>query len=150
MSDADRQDATSVQKNKAFFAENRGYAAKVAQLTTYRNIRRAIDGAIRGKRRMLDVGNGGVFDYTTSLVEEIVGVDLFLSEPDLFGLPANVTLRKGDALALEEPDASYDVVLSVAVFHHLVSTDVEGSLENVRRAVAESKRVLEPCGTHSR
>jgi hypothetical protein len=106
----------------------------------------AIDEAIAGKQRMLDVGNGGVFDYDTSLVGEIVGVDLFLDESRPPAVPVNVTLRQGDALALAEPDASFETVLSAFVFHHLISTDVPKTIENIRTAIAESRRVLEPGG----
>jgi SAM-dependent methyltransferase len=148
MSESERggQDLLSVEKNKSFFAENESYASNVANMTTYRNIRRVVNEAITGHRRLLDIGNGGVFDYDTDLVPEIVGVDLFLDEHVDHGLPPNVTLRRGDALSLEEPDASYDGVLLVLVLHHLVSTTVDGTYENMRKAVGEARRVLEPGG----
>ena len=91
------------------------------------------------------LGNGGVFDYDTRLVEEVVGVDLF-STRRLRRPPGNVTLRRGDALALDEPDAAYDGVLFVLVLHHLVSSDVDGTVENMRRAIGEARRVLSPGG----
>ncbi len=61
--------------------------------------RSAVDREIAGARRLLDVGNGGVFDYDTRLAERVVGVDLFLdgSPPHLAD---HITLRRGDALAL--------------------------------------------------
>ena len=104
------QDSVSVTKNKSFFADNSTYARNVAQLATYRNIRSEVDAAIAGTQRLLDIGNGGVFDYDTQLVPEIVGVDLFLDDvaPTV---PENVTLRRGDALVLDEPDGAYDGVL---------------------------------------
>jgi SAM-dependent methyltransferase len=141
-----KQDTVSVEKNKSFFADNTTYARNVARLETYRNIRAAVNAAIAGRRRLLDIGNGGVFDYDTRLVEEIVGVDLFLGEaaPEV---PKNVTLRRGDALALDEPDASYDGVLFVLVLHHLVANDVVGTIENMRRGIGEARRVLGPGGT---
>lgn len=140
------QDNLAVEKNKAFFDENQAYARNVASLATYRNIRESVNREIAGRRRLLDVGNGGVFDYDTSLVPEIVGVDLFLDDDAGAGLPPNVTLRRGDALSLDEPDASYDGVLLVMVLHHLVSTDIAGSLANIRQAIGEARRVLEPRG----
>ncbi len=140
------QDKLSVDKNKSFFADNTTYAQNVAKLATYRNIRTSVNRAITGRKRLLDIGNGGVFDYDTSLAEHIVGVDLFLDESTP-PVPANVTLRHGDALALDEPDASYDGVLFVLVLHHLVSTDVKGTVANMSRAIREARRVLEPGGT---
>jgi SAM-dependent methyltransferase len=139
------QDRLSVAKNKSFFAGNTAYAEKVARLTTYRNIRAEIDRTIAGTQRLLDIGNGGVFDYDTRLAHEIVGVDLFLDEVSP-NVPDNVTLRHGDALQLNEANASYDDVLSVFLLHHLVSSDVDGTIENVRRAIAEAHRVLRPGG----
>ncbi len=139
------QDRASATKNARFFESNDRYAARVAALDTYRHIRRAIDPQIAGARRLLDIGNGGVFDYDTDLAEQIVGVDLFLE-----GTPSpqgeNIVLRHGDALSLDEPDEQYDRVLEISVFHHLIGTDVDSTLANVRRAVEEACRVLEPGG----
>jgi SAM-dependent methyltransferase len=139
------QDAASAAKNAEFFDDNRRYASRVAKLETYKRIREAVDPEIAGSLRLLDVGNGGVFDYDTRLAERVVGVDLFLDDAPS-DVPPNVTLRRGDALALDEPDAAYDRVLEVSVFHHLIGSDVESTLANVRRAVAEAHRVLEPGG----
>ena len=145
MSPGNEQDTASVAKNVGFFSANERYAQHIGSLETYRHIRRAINGEITGARRLLDVGNGGVFDYDTSLAEQIVGVDLFLDQPSS-GLDEHITLRRGDALALEEPDATYDVVLEVSVFHHLVGTDHQSTIANIRQAVDEAHRVLEPGG----
>lgn len=139
------QDTASVAKNAEHFEANERYARQVASLETYRQIRHAVDRQIAGAHRMLDIGNGGVFDYDTSLAEQIVGVDLFLD-----GTPTDpgghITLRHGDALALDEPDASYDTVLVNSVFHHLIGAEVDSTLANIRRAVEEAHRVLEPGG----
>lgn len=140
------QDARSVEKNKSFFADNSDYAANVAELDTYRNIRTAVDSEIGGIRRLLDVGNGGVFDYDTSLAEQVIGVDLFLDETEVADLPPNVTLRRGDALALDEPDSSYEGVLCVSVFHHLAGKTSAETIANMRRAIGEAHRVLKPGG----
>ena len=64
------QDPTSVELNARFFAED-DYRRQVAELDTYRYIRTAIDREVAGFGRMIDVGNGGVFEYDTSLVGEI-------------------------------------------------------------------------------
>jgi SAM-dependent methyltransferase len=139
------QDPASIAKNASFFNENKRYARRVSSLETYRQISRAINGEIVGARRLLDVGNGGVFDYDTSLAKEIVGVDLFLDgTPPQFD--DHITLRRGNALALEEPDGAYDRVLEVSVFHHLVGRDVDSTLANIHRAIDEAYRVLEPGG----
>jgi SAM-dependent methyltransferase len=139
------QDVASVAKNASYFDTNKRYMQRVGSLDTYQNIRAAIDREIAGVSLLLDVGNGGVFDYDTDLARQIVGVDLFLD-----GTPsqhaANIVLRRGDALALDEPAETYDCVLEILVFHHLIGLDVDSTLLNIRRAVDEAHRVLAPGG----
>jgi SAM-dependent methyltransferase len=139
------QDVASVAKNARYFDTNKRYGERVGSLDTYKHIRDAIDRQIVGARRLLDVGNGGVFDYDTDLAEQIVGVDLFLDgTPSPLG--KNVVLRRGDALALDEPAGTYDRVLEISVLHHLVGADPDSTLVNIRRAVGEAHRVLVPGG----
>jgi SAM-dependent methyltransferase len=139
------QAETAVARNREFFARER-WSRQVAEIDTYRLIREAIDSEVAGTRRLLDVGNGGVFEYSPELVESIVAVDLFLSEvpPDRF--PENVEAREGDALSLDEPDEAYDAVLHSFLYHHLVGDAANGLVANVKQAIAEAKRVLRPGG----
>ena len=145
-----RQDADNVAKNTEFFAD-RKHAQRFAELIetvdTYAHIRKVIDREIAGARRLLDVGNGGVFTYDTSLAEQIVCVDLcFSDELSSAATATHITYRHGDALALAEADASYDVALASGLYHHLVGRDAGSTLQNIRQAVSESYRVLEPGG----
>jgi SAM-dependent methyltransferase len=87
-----------------------------------------------------------VFDYDTTQVEEIVAVDLFLDRLPASHFPPNVVARKGDALALDEPDGSYETVLEALLYHHLVGSRARDSILNIRRAIAEAERVLRPGG----
>ena len=139
------QDATSAKHNAEFFAREK-HGRDVSELDTYRLIREAITREVAGTDRLLDVGNGGVFEYDTTRVGEIVAVDLFLDELPPSHFPENVTARTGDALSLEEPDASYDVVLEALLYHHLVGTRPSDSTANIRRAISEAARVLRPGG----
>ena len=139
------QDAASAERNAEFFARDK-HGRDVAALDTYRLIREAITREVAGARRLLDVGNGGIFEYDTGLVNEIVAVDLFLNQLSPSHFPANVTPRKGDALDLDEPDGAYDVVLEALLYHHLVGSRPDDSIRNIRRAIAEAARVLEPGG----
>ena len=139
------QDATSAEQNAEFFARDK-HGRDVAELDTYRLIREAITAEVAGAERLLDVGNGGVFEYDTDKVGEIVAVDLFLDRLPDSHFPPNVTARRGDALSLDEPDASYDLVLEALLYHHLVGSRPDDSVANIRRAVAEAARVLRPGG----
>lgn len=132
-------------RNAKFFATDK-HGRDAAELDTYRLIREALNREVACDGRMLDVGNGGVFEYDTSLVNEIVAVDLFLDQLDPAHFPPNVTPRAGNALDLEEYEAEYDAVLESLLFHHLVGERVGDLLTNVRRALAEAERVIKPRG----
>lgn len=142
------QTASSVEKNSSFFRDNiQSYSSNVAQLDTYAAIKQSVDEAIRGVGVLLDIGNGGVFDYDTRLVTKIIALDLFLNELGAsYVPPENVILKTGSALEIPEPDGSFDAALMVMLLHHLVGSDVGSSLGNVRRAIAEAFRVLKPGG----
>lgn len=139
------QDTVSAEQNADFFAQDK-HGRDVAELDTYRHIREAVTREVAGTDRLLDVGNGGVFDYDTTKVRSIVAVDLFLDRLPASQFPPNVTPRKGDALSLDEEPDSYDAVLQALLFHHLVGARAEDLLVNVRRAIAEAKRVLRSGG----
>jgi SAM-dependent methyltransferase len=139
------QDATSAEQNADFFVREK-HRRDAAQLDTYRNIREALTREVAGTELLLDVGNGGVFEYDTAEVRRITAVDLFLDRLPASRFPPNVTARKGDALALDEPDQAYDVVLEALLYHHLVGRRPADSLANIRRAISEAVRVLRPGG----
>jgi SAM-dependent methyltransferase len=139
------QDATSAEQNAEFFARDK-HGRDVAELDTYRLIREAITREVSGADRLLDIGNGGVFEYETDRVNEIVAVDLFLDRLPTEHFPPNVTPRRGDALSLDEPDDAYDMVLEALLYHHLVGARPGDSIVNIRRAIAEAARVLRPGG----
>jgi hypothetical protein len=102
-SERSAQDPLSRRQNEDFFRGNDTYARNVTRLETYMNISAAVSNAIAGARRLLDVGNGGVFVYNTTLATEIVGVDLFLGDHAPSATPANVVLRQGDAWRCRSP-----------------------------------------------
>jgi SAM-dependent methyltransferase len=130
--------------NATFFADNADYAQKVATMATYRNIRSAIDREITGVESMVDIGNGGVFDYETSLAGSIIAVDLM--EQPAAPMPANCEYRKGSALALPEADGRHDAALMVMLFHHLTGAGAADLPLNVAAALREAARVIQPGG----
>jgi SAM-dependent methyltransferase len=142
-----RQTGTSVAKNVSFFKEHRyAYDKNVQELDTYVTIRASVNHSLQGVNRLLDIGNGGVFDYETNIVHDIVALDLFLDNMPSEAFPPNVTRKTGSALDIPEPDGSFDGVLLSMLIHHLVDKTVSGSLNNVRCAVGEAFRVLRPGG----
>jgi ubiquinone/menaquinone biosynthesis C-methylase UbiE len=87
---------------------------------------------VRG-RRVLELGCGAAF--TTRLLVDRLGavavtateVDRIQHEKNLsLGLP-NVTFRYGGAEAIDEPDASFDVVVMLKSLHHVPSGKMDSS-----------------------
>jgi SAM-dependent methyltransferase len=138
------QDPAAAKKNETFFADNADYARKVATMATYKNIRSAIDREITGVGTIVDIGNGGVFDYDTSLAGAIVAVDL-MDQPET-QLPANCEYRRGSALQLPESDGRHDAALMVMLFHHLTGAAASDLPINVAAALREAARVVRPGG----
>jgi SAM-dependent methyltransferase len=145
MSSQASQAPDAAAQNAEFFAGDK-HGRDAAALDTFKRIREAIESEVAGATLMLDVGNGGVFEYDTRLVEQIVAVDLFLDRLPASRFPRNVTPRRGDALALHEADGSFDTVLEALLFHHLVGVRPDDLVANIRRAIAEAARVLKPEG----
>jgi SAM-dependent methyltransferase len=140
------QQRAAAEKNKSFFSGNEEYARAIGELDTYRNVRDALNREVQGIGTLLDVGNGGTFDYSPELVERIIAVDLFLDDVTPGSLPPNVEARQGDALDLDEPDGEYEAVLMALLLHHLVGERPSDLVTNARRAIAEAARVLRPGG----
>ncbi len=59
------QSVTAVARNRKFFAGEQ-WSRQIAEIDSYELIRRVIDGEVAGTRQLLDVGNGGVFEYGMS------------------------------------------------------------------------------------
>lgn len=130
--------------NTRFFEGNSEYADKATALDTYLNIRRAVESALPLGGRLLDVGNGGVFDYDTTLLSAIAAVDLFLDADSAMGFPVNCTPIAGDALDLPAFTDDFDAALYALVFHHLVAGSADETLANIDTAFHEAARALRP------
>ncbi|HWF46479.1 MAG TPA: class I SAM-dependent methyltransferase [Bryobacteraceae bacterium] len=142
-----KQSDRSVAKNTSFFRDQRdGYKSKVKALDTYRNISASINAELSGLHHVLDVGNGGTFDYDVSLLPELAAVDLFLEDLPPGSFPPNVVPKNGTALALPFSDASFDGVIMVMLIHHLIGNSASECWKNAGHAVDEAFRVLKPGG----
>ena len=58
---------TTADANARWFADNDGYAEAQSRLVHYRHIARMVRHELRGVDRLLDVGNGGFFNYDVSV-----------------------------------------------------------------------------------
>jgi SAM-dependent methyltransferase len=130
--------------NARWFADNDRYIESQSRLEHYRHIHRMVVHELRGVGRLLDVGNGGFFNYDPGLAEHVTAVDLFLAEgPGPF---PNTAFRRGSLLDLPCPDQSFGCVLMQNVFHHVTGRSVAENHRNLQRGMREIHRCLEPGG----
>ena len=135
---------SGVNTNVAWFKGNHEYVEGQARLVCYQNMRRSVEHEIRGVEALLDVGNGGFFNYDTSLVKHVTAVDLFL--PDGPGPDPNTAYRRGSVLELPFPDDSFDCVLAQNVLHHVTGRTGRENHANLDAAVGEMYRCLRAGG----
>jgi len=102
---------------------------------------RCLGGRLRDAQ-VLNVGcSAGLIDEAlSSSVGAVTGIDIdaaAISSAIARGLPSNVQLLVGDAMALPFENASFDVVICSQVYEHV---------PDVQRLMAEVHRVLRPGG----
>lgn len=131
-----------------FLGEYEVYREKVGSIDSYAQISHAINEQLaKGVTTLLDIGNGGVFDYDTKLVKEITGLDLFLEDlPKEIKLPYNVRMVQGSALDIPKDLLNYDAVIMVMLLHHLVGPTVDECFKNLSNALFEANKSLASGG----
>lgn len=138
----------SARKNAEFFLEEHAtYKDRIGKIDTYQRLSEALNSQLSGLTKILDIGNGGVFDYDTSVVQEIVGLDLFLDAlPKDIKIPGNVAMIQGSALDIPEHLRDFDAVLMVMLIHHLVGNNVTMCKANVQQSFFEAFKAIRPSG----
>jgi SAM-dependent methyltransferase len=134
----------TTQTNIDWFHENEQYMASQSRLACYQNIQRIVEHELREVGELLDVGNGGFFNYDTGIVQQVTALDLFLADGP--GPTPNSTFRKGSILDMPFPDASFDCVLEQNVLHHINGRTVRENHANLDQALREMYRCLRPGG----
>jgi ubiquinone/menaquinone biosynthesis C-methylase UbiE len=134
----------TIATNSAWFKDNDHYAESQVRLECYRHIQRMVEREVRGSDHLLDIGNGGFFNYDTAIAGHVTAVDLFLEDGP--GPTPNSSFRAGSFLDLPFPDGSFDCVLQQNVLHHVTGRKVSENFANMRRCVSEMFRVLRPGG----
>ena len=133
-------EATNIQ----WFNDNDHYMESQAKLECYQHIQKIVEREIRGEGDVLDVGNGGFFNYDTALAQHVTAVDLFLEDGP--GPTSNSTFRHGSFLELPFENETFDCVLQQNVFHHVTGRTVAENHQNMSRCVGEMYRCLRPGG----
>jgi ubiquinone/menaquinone biosynthesis C-methylase UbiE len=113
--------------SKEFFDEYSNYAEYVMenQGDVYRNTKKLLDKFLVGVKSVLDVGNGGVINYTFENLERLDCLDISISESTKtkYGHQENVQFIMGDALHLPFDNDQYDVAILQYVLHHLTVSE---------------------------
>jgi SAM-dependent methyltransferase len=139
-----QQTEISQELNRDWFDHNDDYIRRQEALECYRNIRRSVEHEVRGVKRLLDIGNGGFFNYDTALVGHVTAVDLFLEDGP--GPAANVTFQRGSFLDLPCPAESFDCAIQQNVLHHVVGGSPRENHDNMKRCLTEMYRCVRPGG----
>jgi SAM-dependent methyltransferase len=135
---------TTIAENIQWFNENGHYIEAQAQLEHYQFIKLMVERELRGEKQVLDVGNGGFFNYDTSIAEHVTAVDLFLKNgPGPF---PNTTFREGSLLSLPFPDNSFDCIILQNVFHHVTGQTVTENHQNLYQGMQELYRCTRTGG----
>lgn len=133
------------EKNINFFSANKKYQQNVATLDTYKILYNEITNTLKNSKKLLDIGHGGSFDYDTSKLESITGLDLD-EMIDSSSLPKNIQLKKGSALDIPKDLKDFDTVIVVMLLHHLVGNSVSENLKNLDKCLEETNKTLTKDG----
>ena len=143
MNDTNKE--TIKKKNIDFFSKNFRYKDSIGKIDTYKILYNEITEIIKNTDRLLDIGHGGTFDYDTTAVNTIVGLDLDKMIETQF-IPKNVHLEIGSALDVPNKLINFDKVLFVMLIHHLVGKNVDENLENLSKCIYQCKKTLSKNG----
>jgi len=139
-----KYEQTEIKENIDWFKDNDNYITAQANLEYYRNIELMIRREIRGEKEVLDIGNGGFFNYDAQLAGHVTAVDLFLK--DGRGPTPNTTLKQGSILAIPFPADSFDCVILQNVLHHVTGKSVPENHKNLSGCLAEMYRCVRKGG----
>lgn len=99
--------------------------------------------------RCLDIGNGGVINYDSNRIGELICADLSVSDKAVkrYAAKHNIKFVEGNMLNLKEWEKdSFDAVIIQTVIHHLADKRLSQTERNVEQGLKECYRVLKPGG----
>lgn len=135
----------NVDKTRNFFDEWNTYHETVKGIDTWKLYGEAIakhikDGVI------LDIGNGGIFNYDTTKAKRIIALDL---SPNLISNASeakNIEYRVGNIIELDMHEPEFDQAVMDMLIHHLADKKISITRNNVLKAFKNTYNVLKPGG----
>lgn len=138
------QNTKSVAKNQDFFAHNDSYKTLQGELEFYQFIAKSAAHETATARRLLDIGNGGVFIYPISHIPEVEAIDIFVEEEFRTRYP---TVKWSQMSALDMHfDRPFDTAIAINTLHHVIGDTVSTTYENLGKIMEEVSRNLESNG----
>jgi SAM-dependent methyltransferase len=138
------QNVQALQKNASFFADNDWYKVTQNRLETYRLIAESAYHEVQGSKRLLDIGNGGVFIFPIEQIPQVEAVDVFVEESFTSRYP-KVKWREMNVLELADENR-FDTVVAINCLHHVIGNSVAQCYENLNRIFKVIARAVEPGG----
>jgi cyclopropane fatty-acyl-phospholipid synthase-like methyltransferase len=138
------QQASAAALNAEFFAENDTYKLAHKQLELYRLIALAAAHETERSQALLDIGNGGLFEYPIAHIPHVSAIDLFV-EKDFGARYPKVEWHQLSVLEMEFSEC-FDTAIAINTLHHVVGSSVDATYENLREFMARAKTSLKPAG----
>lgn len=138
------QNTMSVAKNQQFFADNDWYKSLQNELELYRFIAMSAAHETRHARRLLDIGNGGVFIFPIEHIPDVHAVDIFVEEDFRTRYPT-VQWHQLSALdmSFERP---FDTAIAINTLHHIIGDTVKATYANLDAIMGQVAKNLETGG----
>lgn len=138
------QSTKSVAKNQDFFADNDLYKRLQSELELYLFIAKSAAHETAHARRLLDIGNGGVFIFPIGHIPDVEAIDIFVEEDFKTRYP---TVKWTQMSALDMHfDRPFDTTIAINTLHHVIGDTVKTTYENLDKIMGEVARNLEPNG----
>ena len=135
---------TEVKENIDWFQDNEDYIEVQARLELYQYIELMVRREIQKQNEVLDIGNGGFFNYDTQLANHVTAVDLFLKDGP--GPTPNSTFKQGSVLDIPFPAESFDCILLQNLLHHVTGATVKENHRNLSKSLEELYRCVKIGG----
>jgi SAM-dependent methyltransferase len=138
------QNEKSVAKNQDFFADNELYKTLQSELEIYQFIARSAAHETIGAKRLLDIGNGGVFIFPIDHIPDVEAIDIFVEENFKLRYPGvKWTQMSALDMRFEKP---FDTIIAINTLHHVIGDTVGATYKNLDKIMDEVSKNLEPNG----
>lgn len=138
------QNAQALEKNASFFADNDWYKSTQNRLETYRLIAESAYHEVKNAKRLLDIGNGGIFIFPIEQIPHVEAIDVFVEESFINRYPT-VKWRAMNVLELADENR-FDTIIAINCLHHVIGNSVAQCYENLNRILEAIARAVEPGG----